>query len=52
MTCTIIDLSKAFDTVDGRILIKQCRAYGREQEGNREKMIRMYLKDWFQYVVV
>ena len=50
MTCTKLDLSKAFDTVDHGILIKKCKAYALRE--NVEKLTSTYLKDWFQYVVL
>ena len=50
MTCTKLDLSKAFDTVDHGIMIKKCKAYALRE--NMEKLISTYLKDRFQYVVL
>ena len=35
MNCTMLDLSKAFDTVGQGNLMKKCRAYG--LRGNSEK---------------
>ena len=44
------DFLKTFDTVDHRILVNKCRAYG--LRGNAEKLISRYLKDRFQGVLV
>ena len=46
-SCTFIDLTKAFDTVDHDILLKKCYAYGL-----REKTFSTFLANRSQYVKI
>ena len=46
--CTLIDLIKAFDTIDDKILLKNCKFYG--LRGKIIDNLRSYLENREQYV--
>ena len=46
--CTLLDLSKAFDTVDHSTLLDKCSRHG--MRGKIEELLKSYLKDRNQFV--
>ena len=46
--CTLLDLSKPFDTVDHSILLDKCSRYG--LRGKIEELLKFYLNDRKQFV--
>ena len=48
--CTFVDLKKAFDTVDHKMLLKKCASYG--LRGHVLKILESYLKDRYQFTTI
>ena len=48
--CTFVDLKKAFDTVDHKILLNKCASYG--LRGHVLKILESYLKDRYQFTTI
>ena len=46
--CTLLDLSKAFDTVDHKLLIRKCEIYG--LRGQASSILTSYLSNRKQFV--